>query len=105
MHDWREIVCRRLAEVGIDPVADDRLIQELAQHLEDRFSDSLSRGASDEDALAEALRELDQHERLAPELARNYRPVASPPPVVGPPLSSRIAALWQDVRYAARNLR
>jgi predicted permease len=104
MHNWREVVCSRLAEAGVDPVADGNLVEELAQHLESRFIELQTRGATDEEAFAAALRELDGHERLIPELAANRPSPSPPPPVGGPPLSSRLAALWLDIRYAFRTL-
>jgi hypothetical protein len=78
MHDWREIVRRRLSDLGVDPIADATLIEELAHHLEDRFNESQARGAAGGQAMADALHELDQHERLSPELAKN-RPAPSLP--------------------------
>jgi putative ABC transport system permease protein len=105
MYNWRELVCKRLADIGIDPVADASLIEELAQHMEDRYAEVQAQGGATDDAFAAALRELDNHGRLTPALAKN-RPAPVPPaPIGGPPLRSRFAALWQDFRYAARTLR
>jgi hypothetical protein len=75
MHNWRELVCKRLADVGIDPIADASLIEELSQHMQDRYAEAQARGGGLDDAYAAALRELDNHERLAPALAKN-RPAA-----------------------------
>jgi hypothetical protein len=105
MHNWRDIVCKRLADDGLDPLADATLIEELAQHMEDRFAESRVAGATQDDAFAAALRELDHKERMVSALAKNRPALPAPPPVGGPPLRSHLAALWQDVRYAVRTLR
>ena len=102
MPDWRSVVRARLRDIGADPDRDPSLVDELAQHLEDRYRTTIAGGATDAEARAAAGRELDGSERVAAELA-----VRRPPPMVTPggPMAGPFAGLWRDVRYAARTLR
>ena len=102
MPDWRAVVRDRFAAHRLDPVAHGALIDELAQHLEDRFAESRSAGASEQDALAAALAELDGHERLAEELLRRRAVGAAPPPIADRAACS--AGLWSDLVRAAHAL-
>lgn len=58
MPEWRRLVRERL--VGIDiPAADEiSIVEELAQHVEDRYRDLCSGGTPDADALAASLGEI-----------------------------------------------
>jgi hypothetical protein len=104
MPDWRSVVRARLADHGLAPDAGAALVDELAQHVEDAYRSQRAQGASDEDALAAALRELDGCDRLAVEIeARRHDRVPPLSPV--PSASTSLAGLWQDCRYAARVLR
>jgi hypothetical protein len=67
MPDWRSIVRRRLAGLDIRPVDEIDIVEELAQHVEDRYADLCRDGASDEDAVTGSLEELDG-ETLAAEM-------------------------------------
>ena len=67
MHNWRDIVCKRLADSGLDPIADSGLIEELAQHMEDRFVESRAAGATEVDNAAPA------RERIRPPIPASGR--------------------------------
>lgn len=103
MRDWREAVRTRIRELGFDPDAHSAFIEELAQHLEDRYAAALASGMTPADARAAALTELDGSQRLAAEL----RVRRLPPPLPLPVASRRswLASVWQDVKYSARTLR
>ena len=59
MPDWRRLVRARLNGLDLPPADEIAIVDELAQHVEDRYRDLCSAGTPDEDALAESLRELD----------------------------------------------
>jgi hypothetical protein len=68
MPDWRTLVRSAIGAptgLGEDEPA---VIEELAQHLEDRYDHLLSQGWSEREATAFSLSELDT-ERLIPELS------------------------------------
>ena len=102
MPDWRHIVRARLRESGVDPDADRSLVDELAQHLEDRYRTTIAAGATEDAAYGAAIAELDGSDRLAAEVAARRE---AAPVTPGGPAARPFAGLWQDVKYAARTLR
>jgi putative ABC transport system permease protein len=104
MPDLRDPIRRRLAAAGIDPRREAEIVDELALHLEERYAELVSRGASPDEATAGALDELDDSDVLASHLARVARRAADVP-VAGAPRRGLVADLWRDLRYAARALR
>jgi hypothetical protein len=67
MPDWRAIVRARLTDAGLRPTSEIDVVEELAQHVEDRYAQWRADGLCDEEATARSLQELDGQE-LIPEL-------------------------------------
>ena len=67
MPDWRNLIRCRLAGLDIRAVDEIDIVEELAQHVEDRYADLRLSGATDEDAVNGSLEELDG-ETLAVEM-------------------------------------
>ncbi len=65
MRDWRAIVRARLSSLSIKPTTEMDLADEIAQHLEDRFTQFCAEGLSDEDAAARAKAEIEGSEFLS----------------------------------------
>jgi macrolide transport system ATP-binding/permease protein len=106
MIDWKYEIRHRLAGLNIEATREAEIVDELAQHLEDRYAELLA-GATPEEATRTALAELSENELLARELRRVERPVTQEPVVLGTNRRGRgklIADLWQDLRYGARML-
>ncbi len=105
MPDWKPKIRRRLAKLKLEPAREAEIVEELSQHLEDRYSEGLANGAAPEEAYRAALAELCDSELLERELRQVERLVSQEPVVLG---SNRrknmIADLWQDLRYGARML-
>src|SRR5215510_4838978 len=102
---WKREIRRRLASLRLEPTREAEIVEELAQHLEDRYAELLSGGAAAEGAYRTALAELRESETLERELLRVERPVAQEPIALG--INRRrkmITDLWQDLRYGARML-
>jgi hypothetical protein len=59
MPDWRGIIRRRLAGLEIRPVDEINIVEELAQHVEDRYADLKREGVTDDEAVGASLEELD----------------------------------------------
>ena len=55
MPDWKNIVRQRLTPLSLAPAAESDLTEELSQHLEDRYRELRSGGASEEDAFQKAI--------------------------------------------------
>ena len=68
MPEWRALVRQRLGTAAPAILDEDAVVEELAQHLEDRFDYLRSRGWSDAQALTVSLNELDD-DRLIPALS------------------------------------
>lgn len=106
MPEWKDEIRQRLANLKLEPTREAEIIEELAQHLDDRYAELLARGATPDDALHAALAELNDSELLTQELRRVERSVMREPVVLGVNRRRNLMAdLWQDLRYAVRMLR
>src|SRR5262245_62212322 len=72
--DWKREIGGRLAGLTLEPTREAEIVEELSQHLEARYTESLTRGATSEEACRAALAELGESELLAKELRRGERP-------------------------------
>lgn len=59
MPEWRAIIRQRLARLNLRPVDEIDIVEEIAQHVEDRYTDLRGAGATDEEAAGRSLEELD----------------------------------------------
>jgi predicted permease len=102
---WIDELRGRLAGLHFSPTREREVLEELAQHLEERYEELRLAGAGEEDARRLALDELSGPDALVQRLG-SLRQARLPPPVTpgehGRPL---VVDLWQDVRYAGRMLR
>lgn len=108
--DWRALVRAALSDSSVDritgnPANDEDIVEELAQHLAQRFDDHVARGLTTERALQLAVAELAEPRTLSRALRESakQRPMAPVPPIIGEKPS-----MWndfvQDLRYGARVL-
>jgi predicted permease len=105
MLEWNDEIRKQLASLKLEPAREAEIVEELAQHLEDRCRELLSGGASEDEARRAALAELSESDVLAQELKRVEQQVEHEPVVLGARRINMIADLWQDVRFASRSLR
>src|SRR5262245_2442366 len=105
MPDWKAQIKRRLADLKLEPTREAAIIEELAQHLEDCYSELLAGGATEAEAERRTRAELSGSELLTRELRRVERQVAPEPIVLGTNRrANMLADLWQDLRFGARRL-
>src|SRR5213595_2675604 len=105
MPDWTAEVKARLAGLGLSPARELEIIEELSQHLQDRYEQELSRGATEEGAQRALLEELNAPELLGRELKQVERRVPQNPVVMGTDTkTSIIGDITQDLRYGLRML-
>jgi predicted permease len=109
MPDWKREIAARLG-VDEDSIEEQPLIQELTDHLQDRYEGMKRNGATEEDAIAAALAELenvDLPERAVRDAWRDARQPAPPESIPAGARSSGnlFADLGRDLRYGARMLR
>jgi putative ABC transport system permease protein len=100
---WHADLRRRLSDLGLDPSRECEIVEELAQHLDDRYEELRVGGASHEDAHRAPLEEL----LGADALARAMRPLgqAHVAPRECVAYSTRwLEAVRRDCRFAIRVL-
>src|SRR5262245_53504877 len=105
MPEWKPEIRRRLAKLKLEPTREAAIIEELSQHLDDRYAELRASGATDEQASRAALAELRGDELLAQELRRVERQVNHERIIMGTSRMNMLGDLWQDLRYSLRMLR
>jgi putative ABC transport system permease protein len=104
--NWNEAIRERLAELRLDPVRESEIVEEVSQHISDRYEELLADGATENEAFSSALAEFAENDELIRELRQVERAVRREPPLFAPASTGNIAAdLWQDLRYALRTIR
>jgi predicted permease len=105
MPDWTQHIRPRLASLRLSPSRENEIIEELSQHLDDRWRGLVAGGASEDEATTLALAGFRDRDLLARHVAP-LRQADTPEPIApGAPARNLLADLWQDLRYAARTLR
>src|SRR5262245_39172934 len=104
MPDWTPHVRPRLSGLRLSPTREAEIVEELSQHLDDRYRELIAGGMSSDEATRLALADFRDGnvlvERLAP--LRQAHPPSTITP--GAPGGRLLSDLWQDLRYAARIL-
>jgi putative ABC transport system permease protein len=97
---------KRLASLNLPPAREAEIVEEVAQHLEDRYQELLAGGATESEARRLALEELRDKAWMERELRSIEDEAKSEPILLGAPRKRNIVLdLWQDVRYGLRQLR
>jgi len=106
MPDWNQQIRTQLAGLNLAPAREAEIVEELAQHAEDRYRELQSGGATESEARRIALEEISGHELLARELRAVECTDVPEPVVLGAGSKERLlAGLGQDLRYGFRTLR
>src|SRR6476620_1400163 len=99
MPDWKKEISRRMAGLKLAPARESEIVEELAQHLDDRYEELLADGASDIDAERLTLAELNENESFR-ELQRIERKTPPEPIVTGTNRKINfVADIWKDLHY------
>src|SRR5688572_1537720 len=101
MREWHDEVRRRLERFRMDPARESSVVEELAQHLEDRYAELRSRGEPESVARRIALEEIEDVEALV--AATRLRP-SSMGLGAAPRTGRWVEFLGHDVRVALRTL-
>jgi predicted permease len=105
MHEWDAALRARLARLKLTPAREREIVDELSQHLDDRYHELREAGESHDAARRLALDEVEDEGRLAREM-RTLRQASMPEPIgTGGPARGLLADMAQDLVYAARMLR
>src|SRR5262245_62448772 len=105
MPDWKPHIRPRLASLRLSSSRENEIIEELSQHLDDRWQEFIAGGASEDEATRLALAGFRDGDLLARHLAPLRQAHEAEPITPGAPPRHLLADLWQDLRYAARTLR
>jgi putative ABC transport system permease protein len=104
MSDWSALLRDRLDALRLHPGRAAEIVEELGQHLEERYAELRAQGVVEGDARRLAVAELDPDMLAA--WMRPLRQANLPPPITpADPHASRLGGVAQDVRYAWRMLR
>ncbi len=105
MPEWKREIRKKLTPLNLAPAREAEIAEELSQHLEDRYAESLIRGATPEEAYRVALAELSESDLLTRELRLSERPAPCESVLLGSNRRNRMLGdIWLDLRYAVRTL-
>lgn len=106
MVDWINGIAQRLEASRTGPAPDRGVVQELAQHFEDRYRELLAGGADEPAARAAVFAEIEGIQNLPPTLPKSKRERSQNEDNSGKPASGRIFLDFiRDVRYGWRVIR
>ena len=105
MPDWSHDLRRRLSELRLSPPREAEIVEELSQHLDDRYEELRADGSSDADARRTAIEELSEAGGIAQRM-KALSQARTPAPIVhGQADGGLLRGVWQDVWYALRTVR
>src|ERR1051325_10411618 len=100
MPDWKKEIRQRLSSLKLAPARESEIVEELAQHLDDRYQELLADGTPGAAAERLTLAELSENELFASELQRVERKTPPEPIITGTNRRiNMVADLWNDLRY------
>src|SRR4030095_7891838 len=99
MPDWTEEIRRCVSVLRLAPMREAEIVEERAQHAEDRYQELLAERVAEAEAARVVFAELIDNERFRRELQRVEPPVAKEPKILF------MHTLIQDIRYGIRTLR
>jgi putative ABC transport system permease protein len=105
MPDWKPEIAKKLQHLKIDAAREAVIIEELSQHLEDRYEELLAGGSSEAEAHQAVLQELEQSELPSssmPSALRNSARTAPPPAVL--PSGNLLSDFLRDLKYGLRSM-
>jgi len=105
MPEWKLEILLGLAPLKLDPTREAEIVDELSQHLEDRYQELLASGQSEDAALRTSLDELKGENLLARGLKRVEKDSYCEPIVLGKAGRNVFGGILLDIRYAFRTLR
>jgi len=104
MPDWSNEIARRFSSIKLEPAQEVEIVEELSQHLEDRYHELISSGATEDEAHIAVLRELSYEDLPTKVEPGIVRATPKQPAAFEGRGRGFLANLQQDVRYARRQL-
>lgn len=105
MPEWESHVRARLSSLRLSPTREQEIVDEISQHLDDRWRELIAGGMSEDAATRTALTQLRDDNVLARSMAtlRQARATLSVTP--GAPAPRLLSDLAHNLRYSVRRLR
>ena len=103
--DWARHLRPRLSSLRLSPTREHEIIEELSQHLEDRWRELVAGGTPEDEAARLALGEFREGNLLAKYMAPLQQAQTPAPTTHGAPTGHVLRDVWQDLRHALRMLR
>ena len=100
--DWAREVRTRLSSLRLSATREADIVDELSQHLDDRYRELIAEGAAADEAARVTLAEFRKGNMLARHMAPLRQSNVRPPITPGAPAAHALSDVWQDLRYAAR---
>jgi predicted permease len=104
MPDWTHEIRARLTSLRLSPTREREIVEELSQHLDDRWHEFVAQGAAPDEATQYALSEFRGADVLAKYLAPLRQAHAPTSLTPGAPGRRLLADLWHDLRHGMRAL-
>src|SRR5262245_18516034 len=103
--EWSQHVRSHLASLRLDPRREAEIVDELSQHLDQRYEELRAGGITEAEARRLVIEELPEPGVLAEQL-RPLRQAHVPPPIMPSASGGQLLnGLWRDLRIALRSLR
>jgi len=106
MHDWTEPIRRRIAGLSLDPAREAAAVEEIAQHMDDRYEELRASGTAEEEARRSVIAEL-EGDALTSGLRAALPPSRPPSGLASGGAGSEgvVAGLAADLKHGLRLLR
>jgi putative ABC transport system permease protein len=104
MPDWAKQIRAAIAALNLEPMQEAELVEELTQHLRDRYDEMLAGGTDPKVAYESLLQELNDG-ALISGLKATLQAAHPPVPLGKDDNAGILAGIWNDLRYGARLLR
>jgi putative ABC transport system permease protein len=104
MPDWAKEIRAAIAPLNLEPMHEAELVEELSQHLRDRYDEMLAGGANPKAAYESLLQELNDG-ALVSGLKASLQATHPPVPLGKEENAGIFAGIWNDLRFGARLLK
>jgi putative ABC transport system permease protein len=103
MPDWAKEIRAAIAPLNLEPMHEAELVEELSQHLRDRYDEMLAGGTEPKAACETLLQELNDG-ALVSGLKASLQATHPPVPLGKDENVGILAGIWNDLRFGARLL-
>ena len=104
MPDWAKEIRAAIAALNLEPMREAELVEELSQHLRDRYDEMLAGGTEPKAACETLLQELNDG-ALVSGLKASLQATHPPVPLGKDENAGILAGIWNDLRFGARLLK